>query len=70
MTQRSKETIHLADGSTVEAEVNGKNLEGTEGSAWTPPPGPREEYLSWGDWLQAGKVIDVHLVNGQWAEKE
>ncbi len=62
--------IHLVDGGTVEADVNGRSLDGTEGSAWLPPPGPRAEYLTWGDWLQAGQEIDVHLVDGQWTEKE
>ena len=65
-----KGTIHLADGATVETEVNGRSLDGTQGSAWLPPPGPREEHFSWGDWLQAGRVVDIHLVNGQWTEKE
>ena len=66
----SGDPIHLADGDTVQAEINGRNMEGTEGSTWLPPPGPRAEHFSWGDWFQAGRVIDVHLVNGRWIEKE
>jgi hypothetical protein len=65
-----KEAIHLADGAIVEANINGRNLDGTQGAVWLPPPGPREEYLSLSDWLQAGRQIDVYLVNGQWTEKE
>ena len=65
-----KDIIHLTDGSTIQAEINGRSLDGTEGFAWQPPPGPRQEYLSWGEWLQAGQPIHVQLVHGQWKEKE
>ena len=65
-----KGTIHLADGANVQAEVNGRSLDGTQGSAWLSPPGPREEYHDWGEWLTAGRQVDVYLIDGQWTEKQ